>query len=286
MHQGAVPRTPTDPNVAAQSPRFDPNRPEPQATGPEAPRSFLLELQPVTMADPWRWLAAGWTDFLARPTIGLFYGACFALMGAMLVWAFIHEPAYLLVLAGGFLLVGPFLCLGLYDVSRKIERGEPPTLRASLTAWRGNVGATAIFCAVLLVLEMLWSRAALVIFAVAFNRVPGVDGTLAMLLHRSNIGFVLAYFAVGAVFSVLIFATTVVSMPMILDRTTDSITAAITSFRACLTFPAVMTLWALIIAVSITVSLAPALLGILIAAPVIGHASWHAYRGLVRRPAQ
>ncbi len=130
-------------------------------------------------------------------------------MGGALIWAFMSQPAYLLALAGGFLLVGPFLCLGLYDVSRRRERGETPSFIASMTAWRGNVGATAIFCAVLLVLEMLWSRTALVIFAVAFNKVPGVDSTLAML---------------------------------------------------------------------------PLLAGVLIAAPVIGHASWHAYRGIVERP--
>lgn len=248
-------------------------------------RSFLLTLRPVGSADPMRWLRAGWADFRACPHIGLFYGACFVAMGALLIWVFLNRPAYLLALAGGFLLIGPFLCLGMYDVSRKRERGETPSLRASLTAWRGNVSATAIFCAVLLVLEMLWSRSALVIFAVAFNRVPGVDSTLAMLVHPSNLGFLATYFVVGAIFSTLIFATTVVSIPMLLDRTTDSVTAAITSFRACLTYPKVMALWALIIAVTITVSLAPLLLGLLVAAPVIGHASWHAYRGIVERPA-
>lgn len=250
----------------------------------EAVRSFLLTLKPITTADPKRWLAAGWADFKAYPAIGLFYGACFAIMGALLLWAFIHQPAYLLALAGGFVLVGPFLCLGLYDVSRKRERGETPTLAASLTAWRGNVSATAIFCAALLVLEMLWSRSALVIFAVAFNRIPGVDGTLAMLVHPSNLGFLITYFVVGAVFSTLIFATTVVSIPMILDRTTDPITAAITSFRVCLTYPAVMVLWAALIALTVTVALLPLLLGMLVAAPVLGHASWHAYRGIVERP--
>ena len=247
--------------------------------------SFLLTLKPVTVDSPWHWLAAGWRDFKACPQIGLFYGLCFVLMGAALLWAFVSQPAYLLALAGGFLLVGPFLCLGLYDVSRKRESGEVPTLLSSLTAWRGNIGPTAIYCAVLLVLEMLWSRSALVIFAVAFNRIPGVDGTLAMLIHPSNIGFLITYFVVGAVFSTLIFATTVVAMPMLLDRTTDSITAAITSFRACLTYPRVMAFWALLIAVTITVSMLPILLGLLVTAPVIGHASWHAYRGVVERPA-
>ena len=250
----------------------------------ESPRSFLLNLKPVSAQDPIRWLKLGWGDFAACPAIGLFYGACFAIMGAALIWAFMSQPAYLLALAGGFLLLGPFLCLGLYDVSRRLERGETPSLIASLSAWRGNLGATAIFCAVLLVLEMLWSRSALVIFAVAFNKVPGIDSTMAMLIHPSNFGFMLTYLIVGALFSTLIFASTVVAMPMLLDRTTDSITAAITSFRACLTYPRVMALWALIIAITITLSMLPLLAGILIAAPVIGHASWHAYRGIVERP--
>ena len=243
----------------------------------------LPRLRPIDARAPLAWLAAGWRDFLACPRIGLFYGTCFMLMGLLMAWMFVRQPAYLLALAGGFLLLGPFLCLGLYDASRRLERGERPSLATSLVSWRGNLGAVAIFCAVLLVLEMLWSRSALVVFAVAFNRVPGASSTFEMLLHPSNIGFLITYFAVGAVFATLIFATTVVSMPMLVDRTTDAVTAAITSFRACLTYPAQMIAWAAIIAVSIMLALLPFFLGLLVAVPVIGHASWHAYRGLVER---
>jgi uncharacterized membrane protein len=246
-------------------------------------QSVLPKLKPVRLNDPWRWLAAGWADFKAYPHIGLFYGLCFVLMGAALIWAFVRQPAYLLALAGGFVLIGPFLCLGMIEVSRKRERGEVPTLPGSLTAWRGNMGPTAIFCAVLLVLELLWSRAALVIFAIAFNPVPGKQSTLAMLLHPSNLGFLIIYFLVGAVFCSLIFASTAVAIPMLLDRRTDAISAAITSFRACVAYPAVLALWAGMIALIITASMAPFMLGLLVSTPLIAHASWHAYRGLVER---
>lgn len=252
---------------------------ETQPVSPPLPR-----LKPVSTRDPFTWLAAGWRDFLACPHIGLFYGACFVGMGGLLAWAFVWQPAYVLALSAGFLLVGPFLCLGFYDASRRLERGERPSLADSLIAWRGNLGTVAIFCGVLLILEMLWSRTALVVFAVAFNRVPGADSTLAMLIHPSNIGFLLTYFAVGAVFAALIFAATVVSMPMLVDRTTDAVVAAITSFRACLTYPAALAIWAAIIAAVIMLAMLPAFIGLLVAAPVIGHASWHAYRGIVQRP--
>lgn len=247
--------------------------------------SWLPPLRPVTWRDPPRWLAAGWRDFVAAPSAGLFYGACFVAMGWAMAWVFIRQPAYLLALAGGFMLMSPFLCVGLYEVSRQREQGQPIRLWHSLTAWRRNLSALAIYCVVLLVLEMLWSRSALVIFAVAFNTVPDAPNWLAMLADPSNWGFVITYLVVGAVFASLIFATTVVSMPMLLDHDeeakADAIVAGLTSIRVCLTFPLTMALWGALIATLVLVAMLPAFLGLLVVAPVIGHASWHAYRAVV-----
>jgi uncharacterized membrane protein len=256
---------------------------------PAAPPSFLPTLRTVVWRDPFRWMAAGWRDFLKRPTIGLFYGACFVVMGWAMVWVFLRQPAYTLVLASGFLLLGPFLCLGLYDVSRKLERGEVPTLPASLTAWRRNLGALAWYCGLLLILEMLWARSALVVFAVSFNMVPAAASTWSMLSDLSNLGFIVTYVAVGAVFAGLIFATSVISIPMLLDRAddekADAITAGLTSIRACLAHPFVMGLWGVVITLSVVAAMVPGFLGLAVVAPVLGHASWHAYRGIVAPPA-
>lgn len=241
-----------------------------------------IRLHPLGLAAPLQWLTLGWRDFTRAPLPGLFYGACFAAMGTLLMLLFRHAPAYVLALSAGFLLMGPFLCLGLYDISRRLERGEQrPRLGASLVAWRTRTGTMAIFGAVLLVIEMLWARASLVVFALSFDGMPDFRGSVLALFDPQNLKFIVAYCIVGGLFATLIFACSVVALPMILDRETDSITAGITSIRLCLAEPGVMLLWGLAITAIVVVAMLPWFLGLLVAAPVLGHASWHAYRAAV-----
>ena len=250
-----------------------------------APSSvFAIELAPLSFADPWRWIAAGWRDFRRAPGIGLFYGGCFALMGWLLLKVFEYSPAWTLALSAGFLLVGPFLCLGLYDVSRKLERGEKPDFGQSLTAWDTRMGTMAIFGTVLLVLEMVWARASLVVFALSFDGMPDFKGSLVKLVDPENVEFIIAYTGVGSIFAGMIYAVSVVSMPMILDRQTDAISAGLTSIRLCLAQPGVMLLWGVLITLLVVVAMLPGFLGLLVVGPVLGHASWHAYRAAVVPP--
>jgi len=249
------------------------------------PSVFDLPLRPLRLTDPLRWLAAGWRDFVRAPGIGIFYGACFAAMGWMLLAMYRQAPAWVLALSAGFLLVGPFMCLGLYDASRRLERGERPDLGASLTAWDTRTGTMAIFGGVLLILEMLWGRASLIVFAVSFDGMPDFKGSLLALFDPENLGFIVAYLAVGSLFAGLIFAISVVSMPMILDQPVDAISAGLTSLRLCLTQPGVMLLWGAAITLLVGLALLPGFLGLLVVAPVVGHASWHAYRSAVGPPA-
>ncbi len=251
--------------------------PAPDAADP-APSALDLPLRRLVPADPLRWLAAGWRDFRRCPGIGLFYGASFAVMGWLLMLVFRTAPAYTLALSAGFLLMGPFLCMGLYHASARLERGERPALGASLTAWTTRTGTLAIFGFVLLVLEMLWGRASLVVFALSFDGMPDFRGSLLALLSAENAGFIVAYLGVGGVFAALIYGISVIAIPMILDRSTDAISAALLSLRLVLTQPLVMGWWAALIAAIVFAALLPWFLGLLVAAPVLGHASWHAYR--------
>ena len=244
-----------------------------------------IELTRLGPADPLRWLRLGWRDFMRCPRIGLFYGLCFGLMGHALGWVLESAPEYVLALSAGFLLVGPFLCLGLYDASRSLELGgRAPSLRSTLTAWKTRQGQMAIFAGLLLILELIWSRASLVVFAVSFNTLPSTEGLLAGLLRPENLAFLLSYAAVGAVFAGLIFVTSVISIPMILDRQVDAVTAGLTSLRACTENPGVMLLWGALITLLVVLAMLPWLLGLLVVGPLLGHASWHAYRQLLPPP--
>jgi uncharacterized membrane protein len=273
------PQTPTQP-----APEVTPSAPSAPATTPDRTSAFDRALNPLRFSDPFRWLALGWRDFIRAPVIGLFYGAVFMVMGWALLKVYEQAPAYTLALSAGFLLMGPFLCLGLYRVSQRLEAGQKPDFGDSLLAWDTRTGQLAIFGFVLLVLEMLWGRATLVVFAVSFEGMPDFKGSLLALLDPENIGFITAWAAVGALFAGLIFAVSVISIPMILDRQTDAITAGLTSLRLVLTQTGVMLWWGALIAVITVLAMLPWFAGLLVAGPVIGHATWHAYRAAVAGP--
>lgn len=253
----------------------------PHAPAAAPPAALAVQLRPVSYGDLLRWLQLGWRDFRRAPGIGLFYGLCFMAMGWALLEMFEYSPAYVLALSGGFLLVGPFLCLGMYRVSQRLENGERPSFVDSILAWRARSGQLGIFGLVLLVLEMLWARSTLVVFAVTFDGIPDFKGSLLALASPENIVFTVVWLCLGALFASLIYAVSVVSMPMILHRRTDAITAGLTSMRLVLSQTSVMLAWAVCISVLVVLALLPWFAGLLVLGPVLGHASWHAYRATV-----
>jgi uncharacterized membrane protein len=253
----------------------------PGATTADAPRepSVLdMPLAQLHWRDPITWLRLGWQDFQRAPAIGLFYGLCFVAMGWLLLACFEYAAQYTLALSAGFLLMGPFLCLGLYEVSRRLQGGEPVSLGQSLVAWRKGRGQLAVFACVLLVMEMLWGRAAMVVFAVSFDGVPDLSGPISTWMTADMITFLVTYTVVGAIFAGLIFAISVISMPMMLDLGTDAVSAGLTSMRLVFSQSGVMLLWGGLITMLIGVAMLPGFLGLLVAGPVLGHASWHAYK--------
>ena len=153
-----------------------------QASTQTAGPAFGAPLRTLPLRAPLTWLRLGWRDFTRCPWIGLFYGTCFTTMGWALLFTFRQAPPYVLALSAGFLLVGPFLCLGMYQASRHLERGEKPDLGDSLLAWEKRMGTLAIFGLVLMVLEMLWARSSLVIFALSFDGMPDFKGSLMALV--------------------------------------------------------------------------------------------------------
>ena len=252
----------------------DPSLPLPaNATAPDIPL-----VRPLGWGAPWRWLVRGAQDLIAHPGIALFCGFCFWFMALVLGWVFSSSPEYTMSIVSGCLLVGPFLAMGLYDVSRRRGRGETPALGHSITCWDSHVPSMGMLVLVLIVLELLWGRASLVVFAVFFNTgMPSTTGVIKAIFNPGNWEFILVYLAVGGIFATLVFSTMVVSVPMILDRDTDAITAGLTSMRVVYENTGVMLLWATLIVVLTALALWPWGVGLLVLGPLLGHASWHAY---------
>ena len=272
-----MPDTPSpSPAPAAPPPAYQPYVP-PVSTAP------MAVMVPLGLRDPLRWLRLGWQDFMAAPGIGIFYGLCFWAMAAVLTLVFRNKPEYVMSIASGCLLIGPFLAMGLYEVSRRREAGLTPELSASLTCWDKHLRSMGMLVLVLIVLELLWGRASLVVFAVFFNTgMPSTAGVLQAIFNPDNLEFVLVYLAVGGVFALLVYSTAVVSIPMILDRDTDAISAAITSIRVVFANPITLFWWGFLITLLIVLALATWGAGFVLIGPLLGHASWHAYRGAVR----
>jgi len=254
------------------------------AAGPPATFAAIRRVAPGA---PFTWLSLGWRDLRRAPAASLAYGAAFALMGWLIHYVFRNAYEYVYGLAAGFLLVGPALAAGLYDISRRLERGEQAALVPTLTAWRANPGAFGVFAVILLVLLLLWSRASLVIFALFFSSgLPSLKDLLSQVLSAAHWDFVLAWFAAGGVFAALAFAAGAVSVPMMLDRRTDAVVAVLNSVRALAANPLPMAVWAALIVLLVGAGFATLLVGLVVTGPLVGHATWHAYRALVAAPGE
>lgn len=237
----------------------------------------------VPLSAPAKWLALAWDDLRATRYRGLVYGLVFALMGTAIRSIFETWWQLTMGLTAGFFLLGPFVCAGLYELSRQRERGEPASLAKSLVCWRRNLGAIAFFAAILTFAMIVWARVSVVLFAlVSETEFPTVRGMLGQIVSLGNLEFVALWAAVGFVFASLVFAISVVSVPLMLDRRIDTMMAIFSSARALATHPGPVYLWALVIVALIGASLLLWLGLLVITAPLVGHATWHAYRALIR----
>jgi len=218
------------------------------------------------------WLAAGWRDFRHAPLHGLTYGLALVAV-SYFITAVTYLTGNLVLLAAllsGFLLVAPVLPLALYDVSRQIYRGATPSYRRGLQAIRSNLGNQLIFAVVLLVILLVWARAA----AMVHVFFPAVAQPGAAELA----GFLAVGTAVGAVFAFLVFGAAAFSLPLMVDRDMDVITAVITSFVAVNRNKPAMILWAALIVALVGVGFATAFFGLAVVLPVTAFATWHAYQ--------
>ena len=229
-------------------------------------------------------LAAGWADFVAFPLFGLFFAGFYVGGGlfislALLWWG---EPGWLIPAAAGFPLLAPFVAVGLYEVSRRREAGLPMEWRAVLGALRGRGDDQILAMGVILFVAFaFWLMVAHGIFAVFLSDASMGSDPTALLATPAGIAMIAVGSAVGGAMAWAFYTMTVTSLPMLVDREVDFITAVITSVRTVRLNRAVMAAWAFGIAATLVLAILPLFLGLLVAMPVLGHATWHLYRRLV-----
>lgn len=245
-----------------------------------------LSVRKLEMDQPWGWLKKGWQDCLKNPGVSFTYGVLAVLTGYIITWGlFAFEAAYLVLpFVAGFLIVGPILAVGLYEASRRSEEGESTTLRQALTAFQRNTSQIALMGVALLLLMIFWARVAAVLFFLYFGLEPPDFSNLfvATFLSADSWPFLVIGSAIGAGFALFAFSISVISIPMLLDRRSSNVIEAIaTSVRAVQANFKPLLLWAALIVVFTLAGLVTLYIGLIVTLPLIGHATWHAYRDIV-----
>jgi len=233
---------------------------------------FVAPCRQLSFWAPFRWIKLGIADLLHAPQQSLLYGLAVAVMIAvvsLLAW-FRGSQWIMFAMLGGFVFLAPLTCIGLYAISAQIERGLPPLMARSLrAAFNRHLGNSMIFAIILLIIFLVWARAAIMITVF----IPA-DGELTFreLWPYLSFGSV-----VGAVFAGVTFSASAFSLPMIMHRDVDSITAIVTSVNAVLRNKGAMLVWLTIIIASLLIGLVTAFVGLVVIIPVIGYAAWHGY---------
>ena len=253
-------------------------------TNQEAP--VPPEINEVDFSDLRASLALGWRDFIRAPLMGLAFSAVYVLGGWLILWAMTASGQvwWTLPASAGFPILGPFIACGYYEISRRLETGEPLTARAVFgVIFRQKDRQIPAMAAVIVVYFLFWNFLSHMIFALFLGNAVMTNVSSSLAVFLSSQGLIMLAFGtlVGAGFSVLLFCLTVVSLPLLLDREVDFVTAMLTSFALVRENPRVMLGWGALIAGAIFVAMLPGFLGLFVVLPLFGHASWHLYRRAV-----
>jgi uncharacterized membrane protein len=241
------------------------------------------EINEVDASDLTASLALGWQDFRRAPLLGLAFAAVYVLGGWLVLWAMTAKGQvwWTLPAGAGFPILGPFIACGFYEISRRLEAGEPLVARDVFgVIFRQKDRQIPAIAAVIVVYFLFWNFLSHMIFALFLGNavMTNVSSSLAVFLTPEGLTMLAFGTAVGAVFATLLFSLTVVSLPMLLDREVDFVTAMLTSFALVRENPRVMLGWGALIAACLFVAMLPGFLGLFLVLPLFGHASWHLYR--------
>lgn len=254
----------------------------------ERPALAGVSIRDVPVEAPWDWIAAGWRDLWVHPQISFAYGAIFALLAVLLFVGITYAglQSLILALAGGFMLIGPGIAVGLYEVSRRIETGEPASFFSVLAAGAKAPGQLSFLGAVLAFFYFVWLETALLLFMLFMGgnaSFPHASQFIPTLLFAPHgLGLLVVGTFVGAVLASAVYAISVVSVPLLLVRRIDAISAVYISLEAVVQNFRPMALWAVLIAAITGVGLVTCFVGLIVAFPLLGHATWHAFRDLIK----
>jgi uncharacterized membrane protein len=245
-------------------------------------------IREVPFEAPYSWLAAGWRDMWRVPRVSLAYGTMFALAGVLLAVGLTQVGllSLIIVLAAGFILVGPMLAAGLYETSRRLETSEPVSLVTTLRAGFFQGGQLAYMGLLLMLIYLAWVEIALLLFMLFLGSqpMPPLEAFIpTLLLTPPGLGLLIVGTGVGMGLAATVFSISAVAVPLLMVERVDVVTAALTSIRACRINPKAMALWAALIAGVMLLGFVTLFFGLVIAFPLTGHATWHAFRDLVER---
>lgn len=249
---------------------------------PALVESKRFGVRAIPLLRPLGWLAAGWRDLMRCPLPGLLHGIAVAAFGALII-AVAHHRFWLLSGAfTGFLLVAPILATGLYAVSRALEKRQRADLGVALAAWKPRDGRLVVFGVLLAFAGTGWvltSASLITGFGGAAIRTP-LDFLRQVVLNDHSHLFEV-WLALGGILAAPVFASTVVALPLLIDRQVGILAAVLTSWRVVMAHPVPMAMWAALIMVFTVLGMVTLLLGLVVVVPWLAHASWHAYRDLV-----
>ncbi len=263
---------------------------EPNSVRREPAAPAMPEIIPLSVADIRACLMSGVTDFARAPRFGLFFGGTFALIGIIITLALTHwhMPWMIYPFAIGFPLIGPFAAAGLYEVSRRLETGEPLTWRAILSVvWAQRRRELSWMAFTMLFFFWVWMYQVRLMIALFLGRLSfsTLDRFFSVLLTTPEGWLFLGVgHVIGAALALILFSITVISMPLLMEREYDFITAMITSVKVVIASPVAMLGWGAVVTLAVIAACVPFFLGLLVVLPILGHTTWHIYRRAVRLP--